>query len=428
MEEIDITQDKSGKVLKKILTPGDPAKGTPWKGDEVTVHYTGTLHSDGSKFDSSRDRGDQFKFKVGVGQVIKGWDIGIMSMYIGEKSVFTIQSDFGYGDMGSPPKIPPGATLVFEVELFNYEGEDVTESEDKCVIKRIKSVGDDNESPKDETIVDISFTARVEGSKEPFDQRDNVKFSLGFGFENNIPIGLEIAIKKMVPKEEAQVTMKTLKYATQVYKSFDSVPTNSVLVYDITLNSMEHSKERWQCTPEENFETAKCIKVKGTEYFKKTQFDIACKLYIKALGYISDSPELKDDGNTELEELSKSLELNIIMCYLKMKEWLEAKNRCDTFISSNKDSAKAFFRRGEALMGLSDPALAKKDFKMVVELEPENKAGKNRLIEATNKVNEQKKKEAALYANMFEKFAADDVRREVEAQKKVKPVEIEDWK
>ncbi|CAB4069785.1 FKBP4_5 [Lepeophtheirus salmonis] len=384
MEEIDITQDKSGKVLKKILTPGDPAKGTPWKGDEVTVHYTGTLHSDGSKFDSSRDRGDQFKFKVGVGQVIKGWDIGIMSMYIGEKSLFTIQSDFGYGDMGSPPKIPPGATLVFEVELFNYGGEDVTESEDKCVIKRIKSAGNDNESPKDDTIVDISFTARVEGSKEPFDQRDNVKFSLGFGFENNIPIGLEIAIKKMVPKEEAQVTMKTLKYATQVYKSFDSVPTNSVLVYDITLNSMEHTKERWQCTPEENFETAKMH---------------------QTLGYISDSPELKDDGNTELEELSKSLELNIIMILPKHFS-VEAKHS----------------------WGLCEPALAKKDFKMVVELEPENKAGKNRLIEVTNKVNEQKKKEAALYANMFEKFAADDVRREVEAQKKVKPVEIEDWK
>ena len=84
-----------------------PGKGaaSPWTGDKVYVHYVGTL-TDGSKFDSSRDRGDRFSFNLGKSEVIKGWDLGVATMKIGEKSMFTIKSDYGYGSAGSPPKIP----------------------------------------------------------------------------------------------------------------------------------------------------------------------------------------------------------------------------------------------------------------------------------------------------------------------------------
>lgn len=89
-------------------------------GNEVKAHYTGTLESDGSKFDSSVDRGTPFKFTIGQGQVIRGWDEGFASMKVGEKAMLTIRSDYGYGDSGSPPKIPGGATLQFEVELLGF--------------------------------------------------------------------------------------------------------------------------------------------------------------------------------------------------------------------------------------------------------------------------------------------------------------------
>ena len=89
-------------------------------GSEVTAHYTGTLESDGSKFDSSVDRGTPFKFTIGQGQVIRGWDEGFASMKVGEKAMLNIKSDYGYGDSGSPPKIPGGATLHFEVELLGF--------------------------------------------------------------------------------------------------------------------------------------------------------------------------------------------------------------------------------------------------------------------------------------------------------------------
>ena len=95
---------------------GEEAKA----GDKVAVHYTGTL-TDGSKFDSSLDRGTPFEFSLGAGQVIQGWDQGVAGMKVGEKRKLTIPSALGYGDGGFPPVIPPKATLIFEVELIEIK-------------------------------------------------------------------------------------------------------------------------------------------------------------------------------------------------------------------------------------------------------------------------------------------------------------------
>jgi len=79
---------------------------------------SGTLKSNGSKFDSSHDRGRPFQFVIGIGQVIRGWDEGVMKMSLGEKAKLTITSDYGYGSQGAGNVIPPNADLVFEVELL----------------------------------------------------------------------------------------------------------------------------------------------------------------------------------------------------------------------------------------------------------------------------------------------------------------------
>jgi FKBP-type peptidyl-prolyl cis-trans isomerase len=93
---------------------------TPQRGQTAVVHYTGTL-TDGTKFDSSVDRGRPFSFPLGMGRVIRGWDEGVATMQVGGKRTLTIPPEMGYGAGGVPGVIPPNATLVFEVELLDVK-------------------------------------------------------------------------------------------------------------------------------------------------------------------------------------------------------------------------------------------------------------------------------------------------------------------
>lgn len=109
----DLSPDLQIEVVEQ--GEGEEVKG----GENIAVHYTGTLE-DGTKFDSSLDRGKPFVFTLGIGQVIKGWDMGILGMKVGEKRKLVIPPELGYGKTGTPGgPIPPDATLIFEVELLS---------------------------------------------------------------------------------------------------------------------------------------------------------------------------------------------------------------------------------------------------------------------------------------------------------------------
>jgi FKBP-type peptidyl-prolyl cis-trans isomerase len=108
------TATASGLQIIEIETgTGDEAS----TGQQVTVHYTGWL-TNGTKFDSSRDRGDPFQFGLGKGQVIRGWDEGVAGMKVGGRRRLVIPPELGYGQRGAGGAIPPGATLLFNVELL----------------------------------------------------------------------------------------------------------------------------------------------------------------------------------------------------------------------------------------------------------------------------------------------------------------------
>lgn len=111
------TSTDSGKLQIEEIKVGTGAAVT--SGDTVVMHYSGTLEN-GEKFDSSYDRGQPFETRIGVGQVIEGWDMGVPGMKIGGKRKLVIPSALGYGERGVGP-IPPNATLIFEVELLDIK-------------------------------------------------------------------------------------------------------------------------------------------------------------------------------------------------------------------------------------------------------------------------------------------------------------------
>lgn len=114
--KIDLSGD--GGVLKELIQPGQGEY--PEEGNEIHAHYVGKL-MDGTVFDSSRDRNKEFTFTLGRGNVIKAWDIAFSKMQKGEQVILTCASEYAYGESGSPPKIPPNATLQFEVELIDFK-------------------------------------------------------------------------------------------------------------------------------------------------------------------------------------------------------------------------------------------------------------------------------------------------------------------
>ena len=112
MSTIHITSD--GKLTKRIITEGTN-DSVPKPGNTVTVEYTGSLQN-GKVFDSTKNRGS-FKFVLGAGRVIRGWDLGVATMKKGEKAEFTMSPEYGYGAHGAGNVIPPNASLTFEIEL-----------------------------------------------------------------------------------------------------------------------------------------------------------------------------------------------------------------------------------------------------------------------------------------------------------------------
>jgi FKBP-type peptidyl-prolyl cis-trans isomerase FkpA len=122
------TDTMEGRSTITTLMKTDEVTGTGHEalaGRRVVVHYTGWLYNDskpdkkGSKFDSSRDRNDPFDFRLGRGEVIRGWDEGVAGMKVGGRRTLTLPPDYGYGARGFPPDIPPNSTLVFDVELLD---------------------------------------------------------------------------------------------------------------------------------------------------------------------------------------------------------------------------------------------------------------------------------------------------------------------
>ncbi|XP_061438542.1 peptidyl-prolyl cis-trans isomerase FKBP4 isoform X2 [Rhineura floridana] len=384
-------------------------------GDKVTVHYIGWL-LDGTKFDSSRDRKDKFSFDFGKGEVIKAWDITVGTMKLGELCKITCKPEYAYGSAGSPPKIPPNATLIFEIELFEFKGKDLTDDEDGGIIRRIRKKGEGYSKPNEGAMVEIE----IEGhhGDRLFDKRE-LRFEVGEGENYDLPPGLDKALQKMEKLEESVVYLKPSYGFGSAGKQKFQVPPDAELQYEIKLKSFEKAKESWEMNTNEKLEQGSIAKEKGTQYFKEGKYKRATLQYKKIVSWLEHETGLSDVEEAEAKSLRLAAHLNLAMCHLKLKEYSQALENCNKALELDSTNEKGLFRRGEARLAVNDFELARADFQKVLQLYPSNKAAKVQLIICQQKIREQHEREKKMYANMFQRLAdkeakveADTVREE----------------
>ncbi|XP_049430530.1 peptidyl-prolyl cis-trans isomerase FKBP4 isoform X2 [Epinephelus fuscoguttatus] len=412
MEGEDITPKKDGGVLKLVKREGTGTE-LPMTGDKVFVHYVGTL-LDGTHFDSSRDRGEKFSFELGKGQVIKAWDIGVGTMKIGELCQLICKPEYAYGCAGSPPKIPPNATLVFEVELFEFHGEDITDEEDGGIIRRIITKGQGYTKPNEGASVEVTVEGTYEG--RVFDERE-LKFEIGDGENLGFPIAVEKAIMAMEQGEEALISVKPKYGFGNEGNAKYNIPGGATLQYKIKLTAFEKAKESWEMNTVEKLEQSSIVKEKGTQYFKEGKYKQASVQYKRIVSWLERETGLSEEDEKKAKSLRLAAHLNLAMCFLKLQESSQALENCDKALELDASNEKALFRRGEALFGMKEFERARDDFQHVVQLYPANKAAKSQVVLCQKRIKEQHEKDKRTYANMFQIFAERDSKKEAEKVK-----------
>lgn len=160
--------------------------------------------------------------------------------------------------------------------------------------------------------------------------------------------------------------------------------------------------------PETIIEQAKISKEKSTNYFKSGKYHLAIKMSRKVVEYLESDSEFDEKLKPERDQLLLSAYLNLGLFYLKINDNFEAKNACTKALAIDSNNEKALFRRGQALLALSQPEEAKSDFEMVIKIEPNNTAAVKQIAACRDVIQKNRAQEKKLYANMFEKMAKAD--------------------
>ncbi|CAF1934678.1 unnamed protein product [Rotaria magnacalcarata] len=396
----DISPAKDGGILKEIIKKGY-SNEKPITNDKVFVHYVGTL-LDGTKFDSSRDRNQKFEFELGKGSVIKAWDIGVATMERGEICRLICKSEYAYGENGSGDKIGPNATLIFEIELFDFMGEDISEGKDQSVIRRIFTKGEGWAKPSDGSIVDISLKGTHEN--RIFDER-KLKFTVGEGLLKDIPEGIEYGVTRMTKGEKSQLKLKSK--AIDGLEKFN-IPKNAHVEYIVTLHDFEKGVDKWSIADAEKIQESEKLKKRAAELIKDGHYRIACKKYKAIIEYLkTDNYDSEKDKN-KVRELKLATHSNMALCCLKLGEYAQCIRACDSALELDSKNEKCFFRRGQSYLAMLDYNEAIKDFQQVLKLNPSNTAATQHIQTCREQIKAYQHQEKQLYAKIFSKMATNN--------------------
>jgi FK506-binding protein 4/5 len=387
--------------VKRVYREGS-GDDCPPAGSKVIVHYVGTLASDGSKFDSSRDRDSPFEFTLGQGQVIAGWDKGVATMKIGELAQLECASDMAYGDQGSPPSIPGGATLNFEVELIDFnDKENVTE--DGKVRKKTMREGDGYESPelkKGATDMKLIMTARVGNPQGAifFQATEPTVVT----FEDPVmSYGLETTLAAMKRGEHCKVWVHA-EYGMGPKGNADlKIPPDSALYYDVELVSFARGFNDWEMTLLQKMDQADAMKAVANSRLQARQYTWAMKTYEDAIEVLRSLTDAEGDELKRMTALRIALYNNAAMCGLLMKHYAATLEACEEVLALDSQNEKAMLRKGQALFRTEEYEAAAQALRAAKALHPNNAEITKYLNASRTKLKKIAERERKLYGNMF---------------------------
>ncbi|XP_061369920.1 peptidyl-prolyl cis-trans isomerase FKBP65-like [Gastrolobium bilobum] len=224
-------------LTKRILRKGVTWQ-TPFSGDEVEVHFRGQVEN-GASLESSYDKGSSFHFKLGQSEVIKGWDEGVATMKKGERAIFKIPPNLAYGVEGSPPLIPPNATLIFDIEMLSWSSiRDLTG--DGGIMKKIIREGEGWATPREADEVLVKYEARLANGMH-FQSDQGVEFNVSDGY---LCPAMSIAVKTMRKGEVAELAMKFLYGLSQ--NSNRTTKLDDCLLPDCNITTIKLELVSWK--------------------------------------------------------------------------------------------------------------------------------------------------------------------------------------
>ncbi|CAJ0590367.1 unnamed protein product [Cylicocyclus nassatus] len=400
-EPVDITPKKDGGVLKTIKKEGT-GTAKPTAGTTVKVHYVGTLEN-GEKFDSSRDRASEFSFLLGREQVIKGWDLGVATMKRGEIADFKIRSDYGYGESGSMPKIPPNATLNFEVELIDWQAEDISPNRDGTITRSVIVEGEKLANPNDTSPVEVHAVGTYEG-KVFFDK--DVNFVLGEGSEVGLPEGVDRALRRFCRGEKSIIKLSGTKFTYGPNPPPEyNLPPNATIEFTIFLKSFEKVPATWEMTSEKKIEEATLAKDRGTAFLRQNKLKLAFNKYKRIEDILEYEKSMDPAQKKARDDLILAAYLNLSLTASKMGEHLDCIKYCDKALEQSPNNVKALYRKAGARLAMSDLEEAKQIYEKVLEIDPENKAAAQQILVVRQMMREQNERDKKRYKNLFSKIS-----------------------
>lgn len=366
---IELVPEDPGALTKKVLKAGSGP--TPPHGADVSVHYVGTLLDGGKQFDSSRDRGQPFTFKLGQGQVIKGWDVGVATMTRGERSILTLRHDMGYGASGSGGTIPGFASLVFDVELLDFETKEKV-TEDGLVVKEVLVAGKGHQKPKPGAQLKVNLIGRVEG-KDFLNQQE---LSFVLGDVEAVPQGVEEVVSKMLVGEKSLVTIKdAAKYgysAPQCAKLGISAEASRELEFEVELLAAEDGRDSWNLGLEEKLASATALKDQGNKAFALQQFSRAVMRYKAAVDLFQYERDLAGDLATGINQLRVACHANTATVHFRTKSFADCKKVCADALAIDPQNFKCLALRGQVLASEGLLQQAQEDLELAHQIDAKN--------------------------------------------------------